>query len=218
MRLLDRYLLRELLTPLGFDVRGVKNGAECLSLWEDWKPQLIWMDMRMPVMDGYEATRRIKASARGQATVIIALTASAFESDRQLILSEGCDDFVRKPFVESEIHEKLERHLGVRFVTEEDLSTARRVRAQALTPELLSEVPSGWRDGLRTATVEADYARMQRMMDEIRPNHPTVADALSALLAGFEYEKILTALGEDSRRSPVETATSGSRGDEEAAP
>jgi CheY-like chemotaxis protein len=56
--------------------------------------------MRMPVMDGREAAQRIKATTRGQATVIVALTASAFEEDREMILSGGCDDFVRKPFRE----------------------------------------------------------------------------------------------------------------------
>ena len=119
-------------------MRGVRNGAECVSLWESWEPHLIWMDMRMPVMDGYEATRRIKSSVRGQATVIIALTASAFESDRRLILSEGCDDFVRKPFVEEEIYEKLEKHLGVRFITEEEEEAK---KSASPSPEVTVEPP-----------------------------------------------------------------------------
>ncbi len=79
-------------------------------MWERWKPHLIWMDMRMPVMDGYEATRRIKAAPSGQATVIIALTASAFEEDREQIMLEGCDDFVRKPFRKDEIYDMLAKH------------------------------------------------------------------------------------------------------------
>ena len=89
-------------------------------MWERWEPHLIWMDMRMPVMDGYEATRRIKATTRGQATVIIALTATAFEEDREQILLEGCDDFVRKPFRKDEIYDMLAKHLGVRFLYEEE--------------------------------------------------------------------------------------------------
>jgi signal transduction histidine kinase/DNA-binding NarL/FixJ family response regulator len=193
----NRELLMKLLAPLELDVRGVKNGAECVSMWESWQPHLIWMDMRMPVMDGYEATRRIKASARGQATVVIALTASAFESDRRLILSEGCDDFVRKPFVEEEIFEKLEKHLGLRFVTEEQHGgkpDAAPEPAAPLTAELLSPLPAQWRAEFHKATVEADYARLARMVEEIRPDHPDAAAALAALLRGFEYEKILAAL------------------------
>jgi DNA-binding response OmpR family regulator len=156
------------------------------------------MDMRMPVMDGYEATRRIKSGARGHATVVIALTASAFESDRRLILSEGCDDFVRKPFVEEEIFEKLEKHLGLRFLTEEQHAeepAAAREPAVPLTAEMLSPLPAQWRAEFRKATVEADYARLERMVENIRPTHPGAAEALAALLRGFEYEKILAALG-----------------------
>ena len=194
----NRELLMKLLAPLKLDVRGVKNGAECVAVWESWQPHLIWMDMRMPVMDGYEATRRIKSGARGHATVVIALTASAFESDRRLILSEGCDDFVRKPFVEEEIFEKLEKHLGLRFLTEEQHAeepAAAREPAVPLTSEILSPMPAQWRAEFRKATVEADYARLERMVENIRPTHPGAAEALAALLRGFEYEKILAALG-----------------------
>lgn len=94
----SRHLLVKILEAVGFQVREAENGAEAIAIWNDWEPHLIWMDMRMPVMDGYEATRQIKSHLKGQATVIIALTASALEEERTIILSAGCDDFVRKPF------------------------------------------------------------------------------------------------------------------------
>jgi signal transduction histidine kinase/DNA-binding NarL/FixJ family response regulator len=193
----NRLLLTKMLEPLGFEVKSAKNGAECISLWESWEPHLIWMDMRMPVMDGYEATRRIKASAKGQATVIIALTASAFESDRKLILSEGCDDFVRKPFVEEEIYEKLEKHLGVTFLTEEGPETTAGAVAPEtpLTAEAVSALPEEWRAGFRKATADADYARLLAMVAEIRPNHPAAARSFAGLVESFQYEKILELLG-----------------------
>jgi signal transduction histidine kinase/CheY-like chemotaxis protein len=192
----NRELLTKLLAPLGFDVRGVNNGAECLSVWETWEPHLIWMDMRMPVMDGYEATRRIKSSVHGQATVIIALTASVFDSDRKIILSGGCDDFVRKPFVEEDIYEKLETHLGVKFLTEQksNVTDGGSAEAPELSSELLSPIPMEWRSAFRKATVEADYTRLQQLMDELRPLHPASVEALAPLVKGFEYEKILAAL------------------------
>jgi CheY-like chemotaxis protein len=77
------------------------------------------MDMRMPIMDGYEATRYIKSTTKGQATLIIAVTASALEEDRNVILSEGCDAYVRKPFRDSEIFDEFEKHLGIQFIYEE---------------------------------------------------------------------------------------------------
>jgi signal transduction histidine kinase/CheY-like chemotaxis protein len=192
----NRTLLMKMLEPLGLDVKGVRNGAECVAAWESWEPHLIWMDMRMPVMDGYEATRRIKATARGQATVIIAITASAFESDRTLILTEGCDDFVRKPFIEEEIYEKLEKHLGLRLLTEEAGEAAGGGAAAdaPLVAEEIRALPADWRDAFRKGTSDADYARLLQMLEEIRPRHPGAARALAALVESFQYEKILSAL------------------------
>ncbi len=115
----SRQLLLHLLSRLGFEVREAENGQQAVALWDSWQPHLILMDMRMPVMDGYEATKQIKSHLKGQATVIIALTASAFEEDRTMILSAGCDDFVRKPFQEEVLLEKIATHLGVRYVYEE---------------------------------------------------------------------------------------------------
>ncbi len=191
----NRELLMKLLSPLGFEVRGVRNGAECVSMWESWGPHLIWMDLRMPVMDGYEATRRIKASARGQATVIIALTASAFAADRQFILSEGCDDFVRKPFVEEDIYQALEKHLGVSFLmAEESGGLPLGIAAPALTPSLLRPIAQAWRADFRKAIVEADYTLLQQLLHELRPLHPEAAAALGSLVGGYEYERVLVAL------------------------
>jgi len=111
----SRHLLVKLLESVGFQVREAENGAEAIAIWDEWEPHLIWMDMRMPVMDGYEATRQIKAHLKGQATVIIALTASALEEEKAIILSAGCDDFVRKPFREDVILDKLTEYLGVSY-------------------------------------------------------------------------------------------------------
>ena len=83
----NRKLLTRFLVPLGFEVREAEDGKIGIEVWNEWQPHLIWMDMRMPVMDGYEATKRIKASTQGQETIIIALTASVFEEERSLVLS-----------------------------------------------------------------------------------------------------------------------------------
>ncbi len=194
----NRDLLMKLLVPLGFDVRGAKNGAECVSLWESWEPHLIWMDMRMPVMDGYEATRRIKSTVKGQATVIIALTASAFERDKRVILSDGCDDFVRKPFVEEEIYGMLEKHLGVKFSVEDTVKPAKSPSSPSLkdlAPELLKRVSPEWKEGFKKALVEADYACLKKLTDDIRMDNPEAAEAIDGLLSRFEYEKITSVFG-----------------------
>ncbi|UBF29211.1 PAS domain S-box protein [Kovacikia minuta CCNUW1] len=142
----NRDLIAQLLSTIGFEVRTADNGQEAIAQWQTYHPHLIWMDMRMPVMNGYEATRQIRAKeARNQEpgdaetaqsphptphtphptphtphpTKIIALTASAFEEQRSNILAAGCDDFVGKPFKEQEIFEKMAHHLGVKYIYEE---------------------------------------------------------------------------------------------------
>jgi CheY-like chemotaxis protein len=112
----NRQLMVRLLAPLGFEVQEATNGQEAIALWQDWHPHLIWMDMRMPVMDGYEATREIKARSGDRSPVILALTANAFEEERLVALAIGCDDFIRKPCQEEVILEKMAEYLGVRYI------------------------------------------------------------------------------------------------------
>ena len=116
----NRLLLHRLLEPLGFELRDAFNGEEALMQYESWQPDLILMDMRMPVMNGLEATRRIRARINGSKVRIVALTAHALENERIEILDAGCDDLVRKPYRENELFDTLTKHLGVHFVYEKN--------------------------------------------------------------------------------------------------
>ncbi|MBI1814380.1 MAG: response regulator [Deltaproteobacteria bacterium] len=97
-----------------FDIVEASNGQEALQIVEaSPPPDLIFMDLKMPVMDGWEATRRIRASDRGRGIPIIALTAQAMAGDEQKALSAGCDDYLAKPIVDpSLVRVKLERLLA----------------------------------------------------------------------------------------------------------
>jgi len=113
----NRLLLLKLLRSLGFsEVLAVENGQLAVDQWQHWQPDLIWMDMQMPVMDGYEATRQIREHSAGQSFPIIALTASAFEEQRAAIFAAGCNDLVVKPFRREELVAALQRHLSLRFL------------------------------------------------------------------------------------------------------
>jgi CheY-like chemotaxis protein len=158
------------------------------------------MDMRMPVMDGYEATKRIKATTKGQATVVVALTASAFEEDRAMILSGGCDDFVRKPFREEEIFDTLAKHLGVRFVYDvEDAQPAGAAAqpedavlpADSLTPEALMSLPADWVEDLHQAAIQLDADVILDLLDQIREQNASLANALASLVHDFRFDIIL---------------------------
>ncbi|MBI9045747.1 MAG: PAS domain S-box protein [Anaerolineaceae bacterium] len=97
-------------------VRAVTNGKESIQAWNEWRPDLIFMDMRMPVMDGFTATQQIKKQPGGEKTRIIALTASAFEEDRNQMIASGCDDLIIKPYQEIELFRALEKHLNIEFI------------------------------------------------------------------------------------------------------
>lgn len=114
-----RGLLRDLLMPIGYEIKEAANGHEAIGLFEQWHPDAVLMDMRMPVMDGYEAIRRIKATEAGQNTVIIAETASAFVEDRETILEAGADGYICKPFKMKEILGTLQKLLSQRMQVEE---------------------------------------------------------------------------------------------------
>ena len=109
----NRLLLTDMLTQIGFIVKEVQNGETAVAQFQKWQPHFIWMDMRMPVMDGYEATKKIRGLPGGGAVKIVAVTASVLEEHREGILVSGCDDLVRKPFRYHEIFEAMARQLSI---------------------------------------------------------------------------------------------------------
>ncbi|MDD2760548.1 MAG: response regulator [Methylomonas sp.] len=111
----NRLLLKKLLQEVGFRVREAANGEQALTECMAFKPHFIWMDMRMPVMDGYQATRRIRQMAGGHDIKIAALTASVFTDEQTRVLEAGCDEFVRKPFREADVFEVMKRLMGVEY-------------------------------------------------------------------------------------------------------
>jgi PAS domain S-box-containing protein len=192
----NRLLLRKLMTTMGFEVREAVNGREGLTLFQQWSPHLIWMDMRMPVMDGYEATRRIKASDRGQSTVVIALTASAFEEQQSLIFAAGCDDFVGKPFQEEEICEKMIKHLGVRFLYESTVEalTAPDSETRPLVVSALAGLPLDTLTALQHAAEAADGEELMALLDSLQVAHEEVAASLESLVSNFQFDQVLAML------------------------
>lgn len=114
-----RQLLQNLLTRIGFEIKLANNGEEAVTVWHKWKPDLIWMDIQMPVMDGFEATKTIRSQPGNEQTRIIAFTASVFQNELQKVFDAGCDDFMRKPFKDFEVFNKMQEHLGVEYEYEE---------------------------------------------------------------------------------------------------
>ena len=195
----SRQLLIKLLNPLGFELKEASNGREAVEVWESWGPDLIWMELRMPAMNGYEASEQIKSSTKGQATAIIALTASILEEEKAVVLSAGCDDFLRQPFREAEIFEMVAKHLGVRYIYE-DSATAETSEADSsrvltaayfqekLSPELMAN--------LEMAILNLDTGVMASVVEEIRLLDSALAETISRCLNNFEYDFILNLIAD----------------------
>ena len=188
----NRQLLIKLLNPFGFELQEASNGEEAIALWSSFEPQLIFMDLRMPVMDGYEATKQIKSTDIGQATAIIAVTASAFEEQKKLVLSAGFDEFIRKPFRETDIFTALETHLGVKFIYEETVPEATEdTTEEILTPEALAALPPELLGALERGAIECDLEELERTIDAIVSYHPSVGSQLRRLVENFDFDGIL---------------------------
>lgn len=199
---LNRQLLIKLLNPLGFALKEASNGKEAIAIWNEWEPHLIWMDMRMPVMDGYEATKQIKSTTKGQATAVIALTASVLEEERAVVLSAGCDDFMRKPFREADIFEAMHKHIGVRYIYE-DIKESEPLKAKENGKEILTavafkELPLEWVANLEQAILNIDLNLIAQESDRIRSQNPQLADAIANCIQNFEYDKILNLIAQNN--------------------
>ncbi len=198
----NRLLLIKLLQSIGFEVQAAVNGQEAIALWETWHPQLIWMDMRMPIMDGYEATRRIREAELSREwnrppTVIIALTANAFEEDRAKILDVGCNDFVRKPYQEADLLERISSHLGVQYLyaaTNETVSKPPTDSFDVIAS--LQALSADLRAQLYQATIQLDSQQLATLIEVVALEQPKLATLLTDKLNDFALEQILTLLQE----------------------
>ncbi|MCF2150798.1 ATP-binding protein [Desmonostoc muscorum LEGE 12446] len=248
----SRLLLVKILTSMGFEVREATDGKEAVTNWESWQPHLIFMDMRMPVMDGYEATRIIKSQELGhreepvpseasshsptlaasqscttanssscdsnflvalaprcdfpgtpegcshQGTIIIALTASAFEEERQRTLSIGCDDFIRKPFTQEVLLEKLSEHLGVKYTSQIQTTNTAVVDqpTQMFTSvaELLSnlsQMSPEWLQHIYYAAASCSDDLILQLLKEIPSDKSQVFQVFRDLANNYQFEKIM---------------------------
>ncbi|MGK7920370.1 MAG: ATP-binding protein [Trichodesmium sp.] len=186
----NRLLLIKLLQPLGLKLKEATNGKEAVDIWEKWEPHLIWMDMRMPVMDGYEATQHIKGTTKGNATAIIALTASVLEEQKAIILSAGCDDFVRKPFREATIFETMKKHLGIEYIYEEEMPSPTPTELSSLTVEDLQEMPTEWLEKVYFAAKALDDDMMEKLIEQIPFDNSLLAEKLTTLVNYFQFKTI----------------------------
>lgn len=195
----NRQLLVKLLTGVGFVVREASNGQEAIALWETWRPDLIWMDMQMPVLDGYAATRQIRqreqADLSHSHTLIIALTAHVFEADQAEVMTAGCDDFLPKPFREDQLFAKMAEHLPItyRYAAAKPAELERLSLSRADYQALLGALPTSQLSQLYQAAIQLDNERLLRLLDapEIVPS---LASAMKAWVQELRLDIVIELL------------------------
>jgi signal transduction histidine kinase/DNA-binding NarL/FixJ family response regulator len=181
-------LMVELLQSVGFEVQAASHGQRAIALCQVWQPHLVWMDLQMPIMNGYEATRQIKAFE--SPPIIIALSGSALEEERGIALRAGCDDFVRKPFQENEIFEKMAQFLKIRYRYAAAADSPSRA-AVDLTPALLAGMSPEWRSQLYQAATQVDAERIMALIQQIPPDQVELANCLTALINAYRFDRIV---------------------------
>jgi PAS domain S-box-containing protein len=190
----NRGWLSALLTSIGLAVCEADSGPAALRLWQEWKPQLILMDIRMPGMDGLETTRAIRASSNGEQPVVIALTASARHADRQAILQSGIDDVLSKPCGEADLLEKIRAHLKIEYVyADQDtsgLEAPHAAQPPALGPEFLTELPGELIDKLKGAVLMGDKERLNELVRRVADKDTRAARVLQRLADSYEYDAL----------------------------
>jgi len=196
-------LLSKILKDLGFEIQEAENGQVAIDLWQQWQPHLIFMDMHMPIVNGYEATRRIRELEQTRKedlpfTRIIALTASAFVEQRQASITAGCDDFVSKPFRQEELLKVLSQHLDGQYLDE---AVAIEANSRISTPHApnyildqaaLTVMPPEWIAQLRFAAAQGNDANGLKLIAQIPPEHSSLIKALTNLVEKYQFDRLIT--------------------------
>ena len=200
----SRDWLMKLLVLLGFAVKSANNGEEALKCWKEWGPEMILMDLNMPVMDGLAATRIIKADPRGPHSKVVVLTANALTADQRLVSEIGADGFLSKPCLEADLLEKISEHLDVDYEYNDMTHGPLRPGVKAAPvrfSESLGHLPLELVEELREATSSGNKKRLNALIVQVRDmQNPASADILQDLADKYEYDTLTHVLEEACQR------------------
>ncbi len=189
--------LRGLLTATGFEVFEAHEGAEGVALFEQERPDAVLMDMRMPVMDGYEAIRRIREHDGGKAVPVIGITASAFEDQRGRVMAAGASGFLTKPFQPEKLFDLLGRLLEVEYIYSEEEEEKKEVAAtpSAQQGKAFADVPENMIWGVRRAMESGNMKELSAAVGEVEEFDAELGRQLRELATNFDFGRILELIG-----------------------
>ena len=193
----NRVLLKELLIDVGFIIEEATDGNEAIEKYRSFNPHVILMDMVMPVLSGYEAIVQIKNIEGSEDIPIIAVTAIAFEEERDKVIKTGADWYLRKPFNDYELYECLKTFLGIEYVYEDNnIEPVSRGsdESQILSPESLKDLSDDMIDDLLQATVNLDQDLLIELLHRIKEKNPAITESLMKLVKSYQYDALIEML------------------------
>jgi PAS domain S-box-containing protein len=195
---INSQFLSDLLSDVGFMVQVVANGKEAISMWQTWQPDLILMDIRMPVMNGYQAIQQIRSlESDNQVTApvkIIVVTASVLMEEKELILQAGCNDFLGKPVKRAELFAKIAHHLDVSYVYDSppiSETVSPSLTNQELDSDALLFMPESWRKELYSAAIAARSGKILELINDIPIQNKGIMDRLTFMVQQLDFETIM---------------------------
>ncbi len=190
----NRLLLLSIMKNVGLEIKEVKNGKEALESWRAWKPHLIFMDIRMPVMNGFQVIQRIRDEEPEKETNIIAVTAGTYKEEKNKILTTGCNEFISKPYLEEDIYQVLHDYLGLEFeyYSHEEAQSCKSVSTTMDgISDQLKAIPLVLWDDLEKATLRGDADRINELLESMYDISGSSAGYVENLANDFRYDEIL---------------------------
>jgi len=189
----NRDLLTQLFESVGFAVHIANDGLQALQVFTLKRPDLVWMDLRMPEMDGFEAVAKLREIERSEGTgrtPVIAISASVFDLDKASVREHGFDDFLGKPFRESALFELLTTHLGVRFIRRAESPAPSSSAGPSL--EGLKRLDPAWCAAFREAVASGDTQEAIVLAEKVKD--ASLAQQLRQMIKAYRLEELLSAL------------------------
>lgn len=181
-----------LLKIVGFETIEAINGKDAIEKFEHWSPDLILMDLRMSVMDGYEATRHIRLTEKGFSTPIIALTANSLEIDRNRIEAIGIQGFISKPFHENKLYDTIGRILGLQYIYEEAPPVSLEIPHYSSANILMDidKLPDNLRVNMLDSLAVADMNQFKKLVGIVEQENSDLAFHLKGLAENYDYDQL----------------------------
>lgn len=195
-RVENREILKDLLESVGFETHLVTNGQEAVNVFESWHPHAILLDMSMPILDGYETAKIIRANLDGDKVLIVAVTASVFESDIYRVMDSGVNRYIRKPFKAEEIFAALEDIPGLRYMAA-DFEKECEIEYEPKTAAAV-DLPADLIASIKQAILKGDIATIRKLILEVKLKNEPFAKKMQELVTQYDYDALLEML--DAKR------------------